>query len=270
MTSTSDETTEFWRDQALPYVESRRACHSRACYKPHSHPTFSIGAVDLGSSHFTGTTSGPALIQAGTVVFVPSACVHACNPLPHTAWSYQMLHLDTAWLKSLRQESGGRARTAVTLTRDARVYAGFCRLNALLFSGASVQEKEIALIEFIGDCDHDDRGTMAAPVQATLARRALQPVLDHLQYDGVAMGSLAELAQMADMSRYQLIRAFRAQTGMTPHAYQLNQRVNQARAGLRSGEEMADIAYRLGFADQSHFQRVFKAHAGVTPGRYRS
>ncbi|WP_353850463.1 helix-turn-helix domain-containing protein [Janthinobacterium sp.] len=30
------------------------------------------------------------------------------------------------------------------------------------------------------------------------------------------------------------------------------------------------MAHELGFADQSHFQRVFKAHAGITPGRYRS
>ncbi|WP_176518330.1 AraC family transcriptional regulator, partial [Pseudomonas faucium] len=32
---------------------------------------------------------------------------------------------------------------------------------------------------------------------------------------------------------------------------------------------LAEVAYRLGFADQSHFQRVFKAHVGVTPGQYR-
>lgn len=270
MTSTMDATTEFWRDQALPYVESRRACYSRACYKPHSHPTFSIGAVDQGSSHFTGAAGGPALIQAGSVVFVPSTCVHSCNPLPNTAWSYQMLHLDAAWLKALRQESSAGERKDVMLTRDASVYAGFCRLNAFLFSAASVHEKEAALIEFIGDCDSDDLETIAAPEQAILARRRLQPVLERLQDEGVAMGSLTELAKMAGMSRYQLIRAFRASTGMTPHVYQLNLRINEARVWLRSGEEMADIAYRLGFADQSHFQRVFKAYAGVTPGRYRS
>ncbi len=36
----------------MPYVETRRACASRACYKAHSHPTFSIGAVDQGNSIF--------------------------------------------------------------------------------------------------------------------------------------------------------------------------------------------------------------------------
>ena len=50
--------TRLWRDPRLPQVESRRACNSRACYKAHSHPTFSIGAVDAGSSLFTGAGCG--------------------------------------------------------------------------------------------------------------------------------------------------------------------------------------------------------------------
>ncbi|MFT9299154.1 MAG: helix-turn-helix transcriptional regulator, partial [Gluconobacter sp.] len=74
---------------------------------------------------------------------------------------------------------------------------------------------------------------------------------------------------LAGMSRYQVIRAFRAVTGMTPHAWQLNQRVNLAREWVQSEDSLADVAQNLGFADQAHFQRVFKAHAGVTPGRFR-
>ena len=80
---------------------------------------------------------------------------------------------------------------------------------------------------------------------------------------------MKELAQLAGMSRFQLIRTFRAATGMTPHAYQLNLGVNRARDGLQAGSALADIACELGFADQSHLQRVFKAHAGISPGRYR-
>ncbi|MBT3065644.1 AraC family transcriptional regulator [Rhodoferax sp. U11-2br] len=265
----SAASAEFWRDPALPYAESRRACHSRACYKPHSHPSFSVGAVDQGSSRFTGAGTGPSVIQPGTVVWVPAAHVHACNPLPNTAWSYQMLHLEASWLQALWQESGVPPLQTVQLTRDAGVYAQFCQLNAVLFSDVSAPEKEIALIEFLGECV--SQGQPASPPSLTQHRRnKLQPLLAHVQHEADALISLTELAKMADMSRYQLIRAFRHATGLTPHAYQLNQRINQARHHLRAGEPLADIAYRLGFADQGHFQRVFKAHVGVTPGRYRA
>ena len=110
----------------------------------------------------------------------------------------------------------------------------------------------------------------AFPVMSSEVRRTLKNVIDMMQQTERQPRTLAELAHLSGMSRYQIIRAVRAATGMTPHAYQLNARINQARQWLQSGRDMADIAYRLGFADQSHFQRVFKAHTGVTPGCYRS
>jgi len=91
-----------------------------------------------------------------------------------------------------------------------------------------------------------------------------------LQRDPEQNSALEQLAELAGISRYQLIRAFRAATGMTPHAYQLNQRIIQARSSLQAGEASAALAQRLGFADQAHFQRVFKAHVGVTPGLYKA
>ena len=105
------------------------------------------------------------------------------------------------------------------------------------------------------------------PSSAAVIPAQLRPVLQALQIQPLA--SLEQLSRLAGMSRYQLIRAFRAATGMTPHAYQLNLSVNRARSRLRAGTTLAQLAHELGFADQSHFQRVFKAHAAITPGRYR-
>jgi AraC-like DNA-binding protein len=267
--------TEFWRDPAMPHAESRRSCHSRACYKPHSHPTFSIGAVDQGASVFTGAADGPVALRAGMLVFVPAHRVHACNPAPDSAWSYQMLHLDASWLQAVRQEYAGPgirygADEAIRIVHEPAVYARFCRLNALLFASAHSQDKEAALIEFIGECDGVD-GMRVAPRAASPGRtRTLGPVLDFLRQTQAPDAALIDLARLAGMSRYQLIRAFRAATGMTPHAWQLNERVNLARERLRAGEDIAQVAHGLGFADQAHFQRVFKAHTGVTPGRYRA
>jgi len=258
---------QFWRDPAMPYAESRRACRSRACYRPHTHPTFSIGAVDEGTSVFCGLGGGPVLLHPGTVIFVPAGRVHACNPLPGAAWSYQMLHLDAAWLRAVRGE-GGRLAAAepVRIVRDPAVYARFGELNALLFSRAAPADKAAALIAFV----KDGSAAPAQPIDAPAApSRQLEAALAFLRQAPDAEASLEDLARLAGMSRYALIRAFRAATGLTPHAWRLNQRVNAAREHIRAGERLADVAHRLGFADQAHLQRVFKAHAGVTPGGYR-
>ncbi len=270
-----DAIAEFWRDPALPYAESRRACHSRACYKPHSHPTFSIGAVDRGASLFTGANDGPVALGAGAVVFVPASRVHACNPQPDTAWSYQMLHLDTSWLQAVRHEYARPAAKfgddePIRIVRDATVYARFYRLNALLFSTADPRDKEAALIEFVGDCNAANGLSIDAPAPSPHQAEQIDAVLDFLRREPVTGIALADLARLAGINRYQLIRVFRAATGMTPHAWQLNQCINLAREQIRRGERIAEVAHRLGFADQAHFQRVFKAHTGITPGRFRT
>ncbi|MCC4596657.1 AraC family transcriptional regulator [Xanthomonas campestris pv. phormiicola] len=257
----------------MPFVDSRRACDSRACYRPHHHPTFSIGAVDRGSSVFTGAAAGPLRLRPGTVVWVPAARVHACNPARGATWSYQMLHLDADWLRRVRQEDTDSAlleAEPVRITTDPARYARFCRLNALLFSDADRCDKEAELIEFIGDCDIAHGLRIDAPSAPTRLLERLRPALECLRATPAAGMALGALAHLAGMSRYQLIRAFRTVTGLTPHAWQLNQRINLGRHLIRDGAGIADVAQRLGFADQAHFQRVFKAHVGVSPGRFRA
>ncbi|MNN39070.1 HTH-type transcriptional activator Btr [compost metagenome] len=226
--------------------------------------------MDAGVSHFTGAASGHERLTPGTLVLVPAHRAHACNPEPGQAWSYQMLHVDADWLAQLRLESelgGAGAGEPARICRAPEVYRQFCELNSLLFSSASNAEKDAALIAFVGDLDFSAHPPLAAA--PALAATALSGLIAHIEGQDPAQLSLAALARDAGLGRYQLIRAFRTATGFTPHAYLLNARVNRGRQLLGEGQALAEVAYRLGFADQSHFQRVFKAHVGVTPGQYR-
>jgi AraC-like DNA-binding protein len=81
---------------------------------------------------------------------------------------------------------------------------------------------------------------------------------------------LLDLVRIAGLSRTHLIRAFRRETGLTPHAYLLDRRFRAASRALGRGEAPAAVALRCGFCDQSHLNRVFKARMGVTPGAYRA
>jgi len=56
---------------------------------------------------------------------------------------------------------------------------------------------------------------------------------------------------------------------MTPGRYLLNLRLNGARTLLSRGMPLAEAAHAMGFADQAHLQRSFKAHHAMTPGNYR-
>ncbi len=185
-----------------------------------------------------------------------------------------MLHLDAHWLTTLRQEDSltGFATDAnepVRIINDPDFYEAVCRMNMFLFSDAGSHEKEAILIEFVSNYDsRQGRHIDSLPAVPDLSCR-LRPVFEFLSAEPATEGSLSVLADLANMSRYQLIRTFKKVTGMTPHAWQLNQRIDLARQLIRCGDRIADVAHRLGFADQAHFQRVFKAHAGVTPGTFR-
>lgn len=82
--------------------------------------------------------------------------------------------------------------------------------------------------------------------------------------------TLDDLASSVGLSRYHFARRFRVSVGTTPHEYVLQQRVARAQTLLtRTNYPLLDIALICGFADQSHFNRVFKKHVGVPPGHYR-
>ncbi|MEZ2295147.1 helix-turn-helix domain-containing protein [Variovorax sp. RCC_210] len=82
--------------------------------------------------------------------------------------------------------------------------------------------------------------------------------------------SVAEIADACNLSRSYFIHAFRETTGQTPHQWLIAQRLERAQALLMDFERpLADVAAACGFADQSHFTRVFSQYTGSPPGSWR-
>jgi AraC-like DNA-binding protein len=81
--------------------------------------------------------------------------------------------------------------------------------------------------------------------------------------------TLGELAAATGVGPFALLRAFRAETGLPPHAYLNQLRVRQARQQLDRGVPPARAAAEAGFADQAHLTRHFKRVVGVPPGAYQ-
>ncbi|WP_439594677.1 helix-turn-helix domain-containing protein [Falsiroseomonas sp.] len=107
------------------------------------------------------------------------------------------------------------------------------------------------------------RGGGLAPWQLRLARELIAENIAEAP-------SLAEIARQCRLSVAHFSRAFKASTGTTPHGYLQACRVARARQMLARPElTLAEIALACGFADQSHFTRVFARQEGETPGLWR-
>lgn len=98
----------------------------------------------------------------------------------------------------------------------------------------------------------------------------LAAVLEYIHAHPGRNLSLQDLAQAAHLSPFHFSRLFKSSTGMTPHQYVLQWRVEEAKRLLRhSRVDLAEIAARLGFGDQSHFTARFRRLTGETPKRWR-
>jgi len=139
--------------------------------------------------------------------------------------------------------------------------APFHRLHDAVSAGAERLELETAVAEATATYASLDTGATSyvAPV-----RRAIELLRVHIA-DAV---SLDALAAHAGIDKFHLCRAFRAQVGMPPHAYQIQLRIMRAKQLLSERVRPSEVAPLVGFCDQSLLNRHFRRIVGTTPGRY--
>jgi AraC-like DNA-binding protein len=139
--------------------------------------------------------------------------------------------------------------------------APFHRLLDAVGAGAERLELDTALAEALDAFAAVETGvtSYAAPV-----RRAIE-LLRARVADAIA---LDDLAAHAGIDKSALCRAFRAQVGMPPHAYQIHLRIARAKQLLARGVRPSEVAPLVGFCDQSLLHRHFRRIAGTTPGRF--
>lgn len=260
---------EFWRSTALPHLEARRSCQENPCYRPHAHDSFSIGAIDAGTSVLTGPLGGKTRLEPGDVIVIPAGQVHACNP-DRGRWLYQMIHADQAWAAALAPSlEMSRLFDGVRVLRHRELHTLVSTLNDAIFTDEGRGALETWFTVLFAELEAVAPAHLAVSDAEPDLLACLAPVMHRLRTDETNP-ALTELAASVGMTKYQLIRAMRRVTGFSPLAWRQNARVVRARQMLRDGRPIAETAHALGFADQSHFHRVFRAHVAASPGSYRN
>jgi AraC-like DNA-binding protein len=196
--------------------------------------------------------------------------IHDGAPVDGSARGWQIIYIDPATMaREVREESVGPVEIVRPVARDPLLAGHFAELFRCLTAAKpdSLAREENLLRSLM--CLLRRHG-MARPAPNGPSPRVAKAI-QRLDSAPDAHVSLAELAALSGVSRFQLLRGFAREIGITPHAYLVQRRVSLARRLLADGQTTpAQAALLSGFADQSHMTRAFVRQLGITPGRYRA
>lgn len=117
---------------------------------------------------------------------------------------------------------------------------------------------------------HTGTPTTFEPITGGLSPHALRRAIECLRSESDADISLAKLASDAGLSRFHFCRAFKESTGLSPHAWLRQQRLERAMNMLRDTDASIElVAAELGYSSQTAFAAAFKKLTGETPSDWR-
>ncbi|ADU61723.1 MAG: AraC family transcriptional regulator [Pseudodesulfovibrio sp.] len=264
----------FWRDPDLPGVEIRTSRYNAEAFCRHVHDAWSVGLIEDGRTTFV-LEEARHVAARGKIVVIPPGAVHACNPDPNSVMAYRMFYVAPGLLDGVaaevfgRARSGGSPRFGTPVIDDADLYRLWRRLHAAVATGADALEKQSLLMQGLAEL-LTRHGRLGSPRQCGRVPDAVKTVRHHLAARLDERVSLDDLSALVGISRYHLLRVFSREAGLPPHAYQNQLRVVRAKVLLAQGEPISQVAAEVGFADQSHFTRVFRQFTGATPRQYQA
>ncbi len=242
-------------------------------YPPHAHETLCL-AVITGGAFAVEVRDQRRICRRGDVIVIDADVVHSGAASGEGRWKMRVEYVQPAALAAYCDQLGIARRERFEPKSPFIVDA---ELSQHLYGVNWCSEKD------------DDRfkrsEALASAIAGLCARHAghardlpvvrnepalVKAVKNRLRDDLHAKVTLLTLAAEFHVTPFVLLRAFVREAGLSPHAFQQQERVRNAMLMLREGRPIAEASALTGFADQSHFTRVFKQQTGVTPKIYQA
>jgi AraC-like DNA-binding protein len=264
------EWTKIWHNTQLD-VGLLQAFYVDHAFPRHSHDYYVICLVERGFQSFTHKGTKHYTPPGGVILINPGA-VHTGEAVDEKGFEMLCLYPTTAHMQSAVFELTGRHQ-ALPFFADVRVD------HPWLIDSLVALHKTLAQETSPLECESRFTWTLAQLIkryadirfkeqqlgQERKAVRQARRYIDECFAQGI---NLTQLAEHVSLSPYYLLRVFRAEVGMPPHAYLESVRIRQAQRLIEAGKSLAEVAVEVGFSSQSHLTHRFKQIIGVTPGQY--
>lgn len=269
--SPAQEHTHFWRDPALNNLELLRATYITHAFAPHIHEGYAIGVIEGGAEQFKYRRS-LHVAPRGSIVLINPGEMHTGEAATEHGWMYRMLYPDISLLQRAASEMAGKQQGIPffpsPVVDDPQLATQLMQLHAALERSPSALERDSRFLWVFAQliARHADAHASLQPIRGR--QTWVQQARDYLEDHYAENVTLEQLASFVHVSPFHLLRVFRDAVGLPPHNYLTQVRVRRARQLLQASLRPAEVALAVGFTDQSHLTRHFKALVGVTPARY--
>lgn len=252
----------------LEVMSARWVEHS---FAPHMHDFYAV-SLNYGGHGAFDCRNQPHDATPGTCNLLAPGDLHTGRATCATGWIYRNLYIEAdlmnALLRGLDWRGSQDVRFKFPLARDPILAERLARIFASLAESNSLLQSESLMLSVVARLVTDHFAPEHAQRKVGHEHAAVMRVKEWIDANSEQNVSIHSLASLAGLSSYYLVRAFHKHVGIPPHKYQTAVRVNKARKLLTAGESISDVAYRAGFCDQSHLNRLFKKTLGTTPGKY--
>lgn len=230
----------------------------------HSHDGFGFGYLVRGAQRWS---SGRGHVRGfpGQIISTNPGEVHDGAPIGSSTRRWRIIHVDADAMHDLVGTSD--SMIAYPVIDDPALLRTLSLTVDRIVRKASALAIEEALVDSCVSLltNHGSAARREPPATASIAR-ARERLADLAH----PSPSLAELAAIVGVSRYQFLRRFQSAYGLTPRAWRIHLRVERARSLIRASYPLSSAALKAGFVDQSHMNRAFVRQLGFTPGQYRT
>ncbi len=272
------DAARYFRSPLLPDGELLTAEFHRQRFSPHWHESFVIPVIAAGAQGYR-YRGAQHIAPAGTIAAINPGEVHTGERASAQGWAYRVFYPAPAWVHGVAADlAGGRPVPAPwfadQVIDDPAVAARLIEAHRLLDapdpSRADALAAETALHgAFALLLVRHSRGRVQQETPPPDAAR-VAAMQSRLAGDLTGPLALRDLAAAVGLSPWYACRLFSRTVGMPPHAWRNQLRIHRGLALLRAGAPVTETATAVGFADQSHFTRLFRRVYGVAPGRWQS